>query len=57
MEYNSYLQNCDDDDVISFSENLYKMGKFKSALASSKEKVANVIIESLAPYGIKDVDI
>jgi hypothetical protein len=56
MEYDSYLQNCGDDDVISFGSGLYKIGKLKPGLASSIAKVADAIIESLEmpPYGITD---
>ncbi len=32
MEYNSYLQNCGDDDVLSFDNAMLKVGKFKDAV-------------------------
>ncbi len=54
MEYNSYLQKCGDDDVISFGSGLYKIGKVKPGFASSIAKVADAIIESLEAYGITD---
>jgi len=57
MEYNLYLQNCGNDDVISFGSELYKFGKFKSALESVKGKVADVIIESVESQGIKGINI
>lgn len=57
MEYKSYLQNCGNDDVISFSSELCKFGKFKQALESATGKVADVIIESLESQGIKGASI
>ena len=32
MEYNSYLQECGDDDVLSFSKAMFKVGKFRDAV-------------------------
>jgi hypothetical protein len=32
MEYNSYLQECGDDDVLSFSNAMFKVGKFRDAV-------------------------
>ncbi len=32
MEDNYYLQDCTDDDVLSFGEDTYKIGKFKKAI-------------------------
>lgn len=32
MEYNSYLQKCNDDDVMSFNDTLCKVRKFRSAV-------------------------
>lgn len=32
MENNYYLQDCNDDDVLSFGEDTYKVGKFKKAI-------------------------
>ena len=32
MEYNSYLQNCGNDDVLSFDDAMFKVGKFKDAV-------------------------
>jgi hypothetical protein len=58
MEYNSYLQNCGDDDVISFGTTMYKFDKFKSALQSVFiGNLADVIIESLDSQGIKGTSI
>lgn len=57
MEYNSYLQNCDNDDVLLFGSELCKIGKFKPALKSATGRVADVIIESLESYGVKGATI
>lgn len=32
MEDNYYLQDCNDDDVLSFGEDTFKVGKFKKAI-------------------------
>ncbi|MEW6496181.1 MAG: KGK domain-containing protein [Cyanobacteriota bacterium] len=32
MEYNSYLQECSDDDVLSFDDAIFKVGKVKNAV-------------------------
>jgi hypothetical protein len=58
MEYNSYLQNGSDDDVISFGGKMYKFGQFKSALQSVfTGNLADVIIESLDSQGINGTSI
>jgi hypothetical protein len=58
MEYNSYLQSCGDDDVISFSSQIYKIGKIKQALNQAfGGQVPNALIESLESQGIKEARI
>jgi hypothetical protein len=58
MEYNSYLQECGDDGVISFSSQIYKIGKIKQALDQAfGGKVPHVLIESLESQGIQEARI
>jgi hypothetical protein len=58
MEYNSYLQNCGNDDVISFGSQMYKLGQVKQAFESAfTGKIADVLIESLESQGINGISI
>lgn len=57
MKYDFYLENCGDDDVISFSEEMIKISKFKQALDWSKQKMIDSFVESLESQGIKGVQI
>ena len=58
MEYNSYLQSCGDDGVISFSSQIYKIGKIKQALDQAfGGQVPNALMESLESQGIKEARI
>jgi hypothetical protein len=50
MEYNSYLQECGDDDVLSFSEGMFKVGKFRDAVEyafTDKNKVEDSLYYAL----------
>jgi KGK domain len=57
MEYDSYLQNCSDDDVISLDSNLCKFRKFKDAIQSTFSQIGNVVVESLNSQGIQGANI
>ena len=58
MEYNSYLQSCGDDDVISFSYQIYKNGKIKRGLELAfSGKVPDALIESFESQGIQGAKI
>lgn len=58
MNYDSYLQNCGDDDVISFSQELVKFSRFKQALESTfNGKIPDALIESLESHQIKGIRI
>lgn len=58
MEFNYYLQKCGDNDVISFSNEMCKLGNFKQAIESAFQgKVADELIESLESSQIKGIRI
>lgn len=58
MEFNYYLQKCGDNDVISFSNEMCKLGNFKQAIESAfRGKVADGLIESLESSQIKGIRI
>lgn len=58
MEYNPYLQNCNDNDVVSFSDQMYKLGRikqlFKHAFTST---IPDILVKSLEEREIKEVSI
>lgn len=57
MKYDFYLENCGDDDVISFSEQMIKISKFKRALDWSKQNMIDSFVKSLESQGVKGVQI
>ncbi len=58
MELNPYLQKCGDNDVISFGNEMCKLGIFKQAVDRAfGRKVADVLIESLESSQIKGIRI
>jgi hypothetical protein len=49
LEYNDYLKNLRDDDILEQQENLFKVGKVKSALESSfDDDIPNAIISHIS---------
>lgn len=57
MKYDFYLENCGDDDVISFSGQMIKISKFKQAVDWSNRKIIDAFVESLESHEVKGVHI
>jgi hypothetical protein len=56
MEYNSYLQECGDDDVLSFSNAMFKVGKFREAVEyafTDKDQVEPSLGYALRQKGVE----
>lgn len=56
MEYNYYLQNCSNDDVIQFSNAIYKIGQLKTAMElaiNNQNKLPNTLFYTLQEQGVK----
>jgi hypothetical protein len=55
MEYNSYLQECGDDDVLSFSNAMFKVGKLRDAVEyafTDRNKVQDTLFYALQEKGV-----
>jgi hypothetical protein len=60
MEYNSYLQECGDDDVLSFSNAMFKVGKFRDAVEyafTDKDQVQPSLGYALRQKGVEPSNI
>ncbi|MFB2882200.1 KGK domain-containing protein [Floridanema aerugineum] len=56
MEYNYYLQNCSNDDVIQFSNAIHKVGQLKTAIefaANDQNKLPYTLLYALQEKGVK----
>ncbi|XWK88498.1 MAG: KGK domain-containing protein [Phormidium sp.] len=56
MEYNYYLQNCSNDDVIQFSNAIHKVGQLKTAMElaiNNQNKLPNTLFYALQEQGVK----
>ncbi|MFB2898020.1 KGK domain-containing protein [Aerosakkonemataceae cyanobacterium BLCC-F50] len=55
MEYNYYLQNCSNDDVIQFSNAIHKIGQLKTAMelaANNENKLPYTLFCALKEQGV-----
>jgi hypothetical protein len=54
MEYNYYLQNCSNDDVIQFSGVIHKVGQLKTAMElANQNKLPHTLLCALVEQGVK----
>lgn len=56
MEYNYYLQNCSNDDVIQFSNAIHKICQLKTAMefaANDQNKLPYTLLCALLEQGVK----
>ncbi len=54
MEDQFSLQDCNDDDILSFGDDIYKMGKFRKAvLQSFGNTLGSQLSQQLSHYGVK----
>lgn len=56
MDFNYYLQKCSDDDVIQFSNSIYKIGQVKNGIGFAirdQNKVAHSLHYALQEKGVK----
>lgn len=53
MEENFYLSDCDDDDVLSFGDNTFKVSKFRKAVNQSfGSDIGSVLSSQLSRQGV-----
>lgn len=60
MEYNYYLQNCSNDDVIQFSNSIHKIGQLKTAMElaiNNENKLPSTLYSALREQGIISVNL
>ena len=56
MEFNYYLQNCHDDDVIQVPNAIYKMDRLKNAMKfafRNEDKIPYVLFHALQEKGVR----
>ncbi|OKH33931.1 hypothetical protein NIES2119_21800 [[Phormidium ambiguum] IAM M-71] len=60
MEYNYYLQNCSNDDVIQFSNAIHKVGQLKTAMklaVNNQDNLPCTLYSALHKQGFKLEDL